>query len=91
MRNQRRGVERKSQKITHRGFTDRLYFLNLTLAWLFVIVCVIVTSLSGKLQITDLSLISVGIPAVFGELAVHSGFIIWKAKVENTYKFNSKQ
>lgn len=70
-----------------RGFTDKLYFLNLTLSWLFIIVCIVITALSGKLGIQDLSLVSVGIPAVFAELGVHTGFIVWKAKTENINKF----
>ena len=71
----------------NRGFTDKLYFLNLTLSWLFIIVCIVITALSGTLGITDLSLVSVGIPAVFTELGVHTGFIVWKAKTENISKF----
>ena len=73
--------------IKKRGFTDKLYFLNLTLSWLFIIICIVLTALSGKLGITDLSLVSVGIPAVFAELGVHTGFIVWKAKTENINKF----
>lgn len=75
------------KKLRQRGFTDKLYFLNLTLSWLFIIVCIIITALSGTLGITDLSLVSVGIPAVFAELGVHTGFIVWKAKTENMAKF----
>ena len=70
-----------------RGFTDYLYFLNLALSWLFIIVCIVMTALSGRLGITDLSLVSVGIPAVFAELGVHTGFIVWKAKTENISKY----
>ena len=73
-----------------RGFTDKLYFLNLALSWLFIIVCIILTALSGRLGITDLSLVSVGIPAVFAELGVHTGFIVWKAKTENMSKFGNQ-
>ena len=73
--------------IKKRGFTDKLYFLNLTLSWLFIIICIVLTALSGKLGITDLSVVSVGIPAVFAELGVHTGFIVWKAKTENINKF----
>ena len=73
--------------IKKRGFTDKLYFLNLTLSWLFIIVCIVLTALSGTLGITDLSIVSVGIPAVFAELGVHTGFIVWKAKTENINKF----
>lgn len=32
--------------------------------------------------------ISVGVPAAFAELALHTGFVIHKAKVENLAKFN---
>ena len=88
IRNSRRKREaERRKKIWNRGFTDRLYFLNLILAWIFIVVCIIVTLLSGVLGISDLSLVSVGIPAVFAEVAVHSGFIIWKAKVENCRKY----
>ena len=75
--------------IKNRGFTDKLYFLNLTLSWLFIVVCIILTALSGKLGMTDLSVVSVGIPAVFAELGVHTGFIVWKAKTENMSKFGA--
>lgn len=76
-----------NKMIKKRGFTDKLYFLNLTLSWLFIIVCIVLTAQSGKLGIQDLSLVSVGIPAVFAELGVHTGFIVWKAKTENINKF----
>lgn len=70
-----------------RGYTDKLYFLNLTLSWLFILVCIVVTLISGKLGIDDLSLVSVGLPAVFAELGIHTGFIVWKAKTENISKY----
>lgn len=70
-----------------RGYTDKLYFLNLTLSWLFILVCIVITIFSGKLGITDLSLVSVGLPAVFAELGIHTGFIVWKAKTENISKY----
>lgn len=70
-----------------RGYTDKLYFLNLTLSWLFILVCIVITIFSGKLGITDLSLVSVGMPAVFAELGIHTGFIVWKAKTENISKY----
>ena len=73
-------------KLKDRGFSDKLYFLNFTITWLFVIVCIVITCLSGKLGITDLSLVSYGIPTVFAELGVHTGYIVWKAKSENINK-----
>lgn len=74
----------------NRGFTDKLYFLNLTLSWLFIVICIVLTALSGKLGILDLSVVSVGIPAVFTELGVHTGFVVWKAKTENMSKYGLK-
>lgn len=76
--------------IKNRGFTDKLYFLNLTLSWLFIVICIVVTLISGKLGIQDLSLVSVGMPAVFAELGIHTGFIVWKAKTENISKHSGE-
>ena len=69
-----------------RGFTDQLYWLNFRCTWAFVIVCVIITVFSGVWGITDLSLVSYGIPTAFAELGVHTGYIVWKAKCENLNK-----
>lgn len=74
----------------NRGFTDNLYFLNLRLTWIFVGCCMIMTALSGVLNITDLSICSVGIPSAFAELGVHTGFIVWKAQRENASKHGGK-
>lgn len=70
-----------------RSFTDKLYIFNLVAVWLFVIICIILTLFSGYLNINDLSIVSIGLPTVFAELGIHTGFIIWKAKVENCRKF----
>lgn len=48
--------------------------------------CFILNALSGALNITELAVITYGIPAAFAELGIHTGFIIWKAKVENCRK-----
>ena len=77
-------------RIRRRGFTDKLYFLNLLLVWTFVLICIVITLLSGFLGISDLSIISAGIPTAFGELSIHTGLIVWKAKCENMKKFNSE-
>lgn len=47
-----------------RGFTDKLYYYNFRAVWLFVIFCYLLTALSGEryLKISDLSIVSVGIP-----------------------------
>ena len=79
-------MEKLNIFIRSRGYTDRLYFLNLKLTWVFVWACFILNALSGLLGIQTIEIIMYGIPAAFGELAIHTGFIIWKAKVENCRK-----
>lgn len=69
-----------------RGFTDKLYLTNFIITWVFVLLCFIATLVSGYLEITDLSVLSAAITCAFGELAIHTGFIVWKAKVENCRK-----
>lgn len=69
-----------------RGFSDRLYFYNFRAVWMFVTACFILNALSGVLGITDLAVINAGIPAAFAELGIHTGFIVWKAKMENCRK-----
>lgn len=59
---------------------------NFIITWIFVALCFIATLFSGILGITDLSVLSAAIPCAFGELAIHTGFIVWKAKVENIEK-----
>lgn len=73
--------------LVNRGFTDKLYFYNFRAVWIFVISCFILNAASGFLQISDLAIISYGIPVAFSELGIHTGFIIWKAKAENTRKY----
>ena len=72
---------------SQRGFTDRLYRLNFILTWVFVVICIALTAVSGLWGITDLAVVTVGIPAAFTELGIHTGFVVWKAKNENLQKF----
>ena len=76
--------------IRRRGYNDRLYFFNLQFAQCFTIACFILTALSGVLNITDMSIVNYGIPAVWGEVSLHTALIIWKAKAENKLKFNKE-
>lgn len=69
-----------------RGFNDKLYYYNFRAVWMFVAACYVLTALSGYLGVADLSVVSVGVPAAFTELGVHTGFIVWKAKMENCRK-----
>lgn len=72
--------------LLRRGFTDKLYYYNFRAVWIFTGTCFILNALSGVLGITDLSVITYGIPAAFAELGIHTGFIVWKAKTENCRK-----
>lgn len=73
-----------------RGFTDKLYFLNLILVWIYTILCLIFTLLGNVIGITDYSFVSIVCPLVWAELTVHTGFVIWKAKVENLSKWTGE-
>lgn len=70
-----------------RGFMDRLYLLNFVTVWVFVCLCYVLTVFSGFCAISDLSIVSVGVPCAFTELGIHTGFIVWKAKTENCRKY----
>lgn len=74
-----------------RGFTDRLYMLNFAVTWLFVWACWLLTLFSGKLGVTDLSVLDVCVSCAFAELGLHTGLIVWKAKVENLSKYGNKE
>jgi hypothetical protein len=69
-----------------RGFSDRLYYLNFRMVWIFTWSCFALNAISGYLGIGDLAIINIGVPAAFAELGIHTGFIVWKAKVENCRK-----
>ena len=69
-----------------RGFTDRMYLFNVIFVTAVVIISFTAVFLSGKLML-DTSAVSVIVPSAYGELAVHTGFVIWKAKEENLRKF----
>lgn len=76
----------ETTQIKNRGFTDKLYFLNLTLSWLFILVCIILQVYAIDHEAASLDIAIYGIPAIFAELGVHTGFIVWKAKHENFNK-----
>lgn len=73
--------------IFRRGFMDKLYFYNLQFAWRFTVACFLLNAVSGYLNIAELAVITYGMPVVWGEVGLHTGFIIWKAKTENCRKF----
>ena len=70
-----------------RGFTDKLYWMNLRFAWIFTILCLLLNVFSGKLGVYDLSAIVYGLPLVWAEVGFHTKWIIEKAEKENRRKF----
>lgn len=60
-------------------------------SFLFVIivvtVCFVLISLSGYLGITDTSTLTEIASKSFDFMAIFTGFMVWKAKVENCRKF----
>lgn len=73
--------------IRNRGFTDKLYFKNLVFAWVYTLLCLVFTIFGKKIEIEDYSFVSIVCPLVWAELTVHTGFVVWKSKVENLSKF----
>ncbi len=69
-----------------RGFTDRMYLFNVFFVTAVVIISFTAVFMSGWLNL-DTSAISVIVPSAYAELAVHTGFVIWKAKAENARKY----
>ena len=79
-----RVLEIKVQK--KRGFIDRCYIKTM-----LFIVCIVIASYcavinSGNLGITDMSPLTTTIEKAFDLAIVFTGFIVWKAKVENCRK-----
>ena len=73
--------------ISFRGFTDKLYFTNLVLTWIYTILCLIFSILGDNLGIQDYSFVTIVCPLVWAELGVHTGFVVHKARVENLSKW----
>lgn len=72
--------------LKRRGFTDRLYFYNFCAVHVIVAAILVITALGGVLGLTDLSPLA-NIPQwAYGELGIHTAFIVWKAKTENCRK-----
>ena len=63
-----------------------MYIYNIVFVTAVVIISFTAVFMSGWLHI-DTSAISVIVPSAYGELAVHTGFVIWKAKAENARKY----
>ncbi len=73
-----------------RGFTDRMYYYNFAAVHVIVGAVVLLTALSGILGIADMSALAAIPPCAYAELGIHTGFVVWKAKVENCRKNKDK-
>lgn len=69
-----------------RGFTDRLYILNLCLVIFVTIASYLLTIFATPLEIQDTSLFGTTVVAAYTELGIHTALIISKAKKENSKK-----
>lgn len=79
------------RKRIKKSFTDCLYFVNLLLAWIFTVWCSLLTVFGDNWGVQDYSIIVYGMPLVFAELSVHTGFIISKATKENLNKYSTEE
>lgn len=69
-----------------RGFIDRCYVFSTGFVCCIVIASYIAVIWSGHFGITDISPLTAIIEKAFEWELVFSGFIVWKAKVENCRK-----
>lgn len=77
----------KSKK---RGYTDRMYRYNVIFVSVTVGLSFVLMFMSAFVSQIDLTPIGYIVPSAFGELALHTGFMVWKAKAENMQKFSNK-
>lgn len=73
--------------VKRRGFTDRLYFYNFCAVHTLMAAILTITALGGVLGLTDLSPLSTIPQWAYTELGIHTGFIVWKARAENSRKY----
>ena len=69
-----------------RGFTDRLYIINFLLVILITIFSFLFTVFAGIIGIEDTTVFNTALISAWGELAIHTGFIVSKSKKENSKK-----
>ena len=56
-------------------------------AWIYTIICVVLTIIGG---FENYSFVDIVCPLIWAELAIHTGLVVWKAKVENLSKWAGK-
>ena len=72
----------------NRGWTEKAYIINFIVALLFVQEMLILQCLYPLSDIASIA--QVAIPAIFTEVSIFSGFIVWKNKTENIAKHSSE-
>lgn len=80
---------RQYLKLRHkrRGFIDKCYIFSTAFVCCIVIAAYLAVINSGKLGIVDISPLTAAIEKAFEWELVFTGFVVWKAKVENCRKF----
>lgn len=72
----------------NQGTSMKLYLLNFIMVWLYAWSCFAIIAFSGRLNVTmDASVLGTTVSCAFAELGLHTGFIVWKCKVENCRKY----
>lgn len=80
------GKGKNKNRMSKRGYSDRMYYYNFIAVHAIVGAVVALTALSGILGITDMSAMTAIASCAYAELGIHTGFIVWKAKAENCRK-----
>ncbi len=77
----------KLKRRKRRGFIDRCYWFTMIFICCIVSASYIAVVKSGTLGITDMSPLTTTIEKAFELAMVFTGFVVWKAKVENCRKY----
>jgi hypothetical protein len=79
-------VKRLQRQTVKQGWTNNLYFINWIAAWTYTLLCVVLSVFGTALEVADYSFVEVGLPLVWAEVSVFTGFMVWKTKAENLQK-----
>ena len=70
------------------GTSMRLYILNFIMVWLYAWACFALSAFSVcRNAMIDTGVLGITVSGAFAELGLHTGFIVWKCKVENCRKY----
>ena len=76
----------KKKRSVRQGWTNNLFFINWIMAWVYTYICVFLSIMGNYFAIPDFSFVSVGLPLVWADVSVFTGFMVWKTKAENLKK-----